>query len=299
MSLNKNILTPLLAYLGVIIFLIGGAINFSEHWNVFNNYERVLLTLGIGLVLYYLALVLNSRSEILANIFDLASAILFFLGFQIVFISLGFSANSFIIQELTAFILGLTYLLAFFILRKNSLMAFSIIFFTYLFLEALAHLDNYDNYWSLNFAWQLKLLISLGLVYYAMGIIFSKNSLAPLTSALYFFGSLFFFSASLFLSQTINTQTVNTQTFSAQSLFWNFMLLASVFIMIFFSVLIKSKMILTWSALFLIIDVLSIAMVSYQAITTWSATFMTLGILLILVGCLYWPLIKKINLKKT
>ena len=289
----RNFFTQLLAYLGAFVFFSGALIGFSQHFDFFNWPWRFFLTLGLGLIFYYLGVLINFRDKFssvkfISDILFLISAALFFLGLQLILIFFYFSPESPAVQGLVAGLLALNYGLAYLFLRRN-VFVFLIIFLVSYLISILGF------HWVAGFfstytqqIFPIYLMLFLGFLYCVLGYIFYKTACEVLSPALYFFG------AGLFLIAV----PILGQCYDGHELLWDFVLLGSVLLGFAFSFLprVKSKIVLTWSAIFLVINIYVISL-AYLHNTAWSWILMGLGVILILVGYLYWILIKKISSK--
>lgn len=269
-------------YLGFFIFLLGSLIQLAQLWPKFNLLEQLASTLGIGLLTYLLSISLSLKKNftetdaLLSNLFQILTAVLFWIGLQTIFVIFHLDPDSSMAQNSTLVLLGLFYFFIFLLLGRThgsgpTLMGLCLIFFT-------AALFNF-------FKSHFSLLALLGLIHYALGYLFFRffktHNLQKLTPYLYISGSLFFCLNSLFLYFVLDS-----------SLHWltSLALLASVLLVIFGAVWIQSKIILSWGCLFLLFDLINIITNSFN-ITVWSNLLMLLGLCLIGVGILYWRLL--------
>jgi len=279
----KTLLIKILAYLGAVIFLMGALLSFSAHFESLSWTMRIIWTLGAGLIFYYLAFL----SWILEPLF-LISAILFFLGLEIIFSYLGFDSSRLFIQGIISGALFLNYGLMFILLRRNIFMSLMIIGGSY-FLITLGNgwFSSFFNTYTQQI-FPVYLMLILGFLYCLLGFVFYKTTCEILTPALYLFGG------GLFLAAV----SILEQCYDGHQLLWDFILLGSVFLGFIFSFLprVKSKIVLTWSTIFLVINIYILTL-TYLHNLAWSWILMGLGIVLILAGYFYWVLIKKMSSK--
>ncbi len=289
----RNFVALILSYLGALIFLMGCLIGFAEYSQILPLSTQILLVLPLGLVIYYLALLFNFKFAFkFSGPLFFISGFLFFIGAQLIFSDFGFYAPSFTVQWIVSFLLGLSYLIIFYYLRKNSLMVLVLIFLSYCVIKV--GVWGAEHYLSLfnQQIFPVYLMLFFGVIYSFLGFVFSKTSSKTscknLTPILYFLGTPLFLGAIPILNQCLNSF----------SLIWIFIFLGSVFLTFIFSMSpgVKSKIILIWSALFLIIDSLLMTQLYFPSIS-WAIFFILLGIFLMLSSGLSWVLIKAINKK--
>lgn len=277
-------ISEILYYIGGAIVFLGIAILLSQNWASLSFFTKVLVTLGTGLITYFLGLFfsLDEKTEPAGAAFYLISALVTPIGLMVVFDYASFDIGSFGIQSVISGIMTGSYLLSLLILRKNIFTLFSLLFGTWFFFSFTSWLVGGAPYFN-DWKYYMYRVLILGLSYILFGYGFSKNEKKPLTGFLYGFGSLCVLGSAL----ALGSWTPN------QNIFWELSYPAIVFGIMFLSVQLKSKSFLTWSTLFLMLYILKITSEYFTSGLGWPLALVISGLSLIGIGAMSISIRKK------
>lgn len=283
--LKKNLgIAEILYYIGGAVVFLGISILLWQNWSILGFGTKVLATLGAGVAAYLAGILFSrdERTETVGSAFHLISALVMPIGLYVVFDNAGFDAGSYASQSLISGILFGTYLLSFFVFRKNIFTLFSVIFGTWLFFSFTSFIVGSGPYFDDWDFYEYRVLVA-GLAYILLGYAFSKNEQSSLSGFLYSFGILGFLGSALSLGGWEPRQNV----------FWELIFPILVFGALFLSVKIKSKAFLTWGTLFLMAYILKITSEYFSSSLGWPLALVIAGLAMIGVGYMSIVLKKK------
>ena len=277
-------LSDILYYIGGAIVVIGISILIWQHWSTFNIVTKILVTLGVGLAAYLVGVFLSQDekySEVSRAFFLIFSLVTPF-GLSVTLDYAGLDVGSNSVHSAIFGLVLLAELVSYWIYKKNVFLVFAVIFGTGLFF-ALTNLMIQGN--PIVFEWKFfeyRALV-VGLTYLMFGHTFAGTDKKPLTGPLYGFGSLIFLGSAMALGGWNPNQNV----------FWELAFPGLVFGIIFASVHLKSKALLTFGFIFLMGYILKITSEYFAHSLGWATALIIAGLVLIGVGYLAVYLNKK------
>ncbi|MFA5080684.1 MAG: DUF2157 domain-containing protein [Candidatus Paceibacterota bacterium] len=278
---KKFEIVDILYYVGGTIVFLGIFILVGQNWSTLGFGTKLLATFGAGIVAYIVGILFSQdhRTETISTPFYLISALVLPIGLWVIFeniMEVGYG-----VQSLISGILLITYLFSYFVLRKNVFVLFSIIFGTWLFFS----FTNFMAGSMPTFDWQFyayrTLIVSV--TYVLLGYSFSETKQSPLKGFLYLFGVFGFLVSALSLGEWEPHQNI----------FWELIYPVLVFGVLFLSVTLKSKIFLTWGALFLVAYIFKITAEYFSNNLGWPLALVVAGFLMIGVGYMFFSLKKK------
>lgn len=277
-------IAEILYYIGGAIVFLGISVLLSQNWTSLSFFTKISVTLGTGLITYFLGLFFNldEKTEPIGAAFYLISALVTPLGLMVVFDYARFDIGSSGIQSTISGIMTGSYLLSLLILRKNIFTLFSLLFGTWFFFSFTSWLIGGAPYFNDLQFYMYRVLI-VGLSYILLGYNFSKNEKRSLTGFLYGFGSLFVLASTLLLGEWTPNQNI----------FWELSYPAIVFGLMFLSVQIKSKSFLTWSTIFLMLYIFKITSEYFTSGLGWPLALVIAGLSIIGIGVMSVSIRKK------
>jgi MFS family permease len=284
-STEKSKAAKILYYLGGGIVFLGISIFLGQHWPVLNSVTKISSTLGTGIAAYYLSLFVatDKRTKAMSVAFALISALVTPIGLYVTFDIAGYNTQSYGLQSLIFAILFIVYLLSQFILKEKIFLLFSVIFASSFF--------YHFNYFLITDApyfidWNLYgyLILVIGLSYLLLGNYFCPNGYRSLAWFFYGLGSLFFLAGAFLLGDWKPDQ----------NLFWESIFLVLVFGMLFASVRVKSRAMLSISTFFLMVYLIKITAEYFSNSLGWPLAMVVAGLLVIAAGYLFFTLKKSI-----
>ncbi len=280
---RQTSISNILYYVGGAIVFLGISVLIWQHWVELNSATKILATLGSGISAYIIG-VLLSRDEHLeatSRAFYFISALATPLGLYVTFDSAGLDAGSHAIQSLISGILLTTFLLSHLASRKVLFTLFSIIFGTWFFFSFTNYLVGSNPHFDWRFS-AYRVLFT-GLMYFFLGLSFAETHQRKLTSALYGFGAFLFLGAALALGEWEPHQNV----------LWELAFPGLAFGVMFLSVLLKSKGLLTFGSIYLMGYILKITAEYFTEGLGWPLALVLAGLVLIAIGYLHLNLNKK------
>ncbi len=272
---RKISIGEVLAYLGGAIVFIGICVFVFQHWSELSSFTRILATLGSGIAAYFIGVLItkNGKAAAIAQAFFLISALVLPIGLAVVLDNAGVNTGDSGAQTLMSAVLLLTYLISYFIFRKNLFTLFSLIFGTWLFYSITSWMVGGSPVWDSHF-FEYRTLVT-GLSYMLFGYAFANTPLLRrLTSWLYAIGTIFFLGAAI---------TLGGYSPDANG-FWEVLFAGLVFGIIFLSVYLRSRAMLIFGSLFLMGYVLKITFEYFSQSLSWAFSLIIAGLLLIAVG---------------
>ncbi len=221
LSIHRLGVSEILYFIGGAIVFIGISILIWQNWKQLNIFTKILATLGSGIAAYFVG-VLFSRYEkldMVGQAFYFISALVMPLGLYVVFDHVGLDWGSYT-QTLISGILFSTYLLSYFVFRKDVFIIFNVIFGTWLFFSFTnLLLGNKPILHDFKLT-EYRVLI-VGLSYMLLGHYFSQNEKKTLAGILCGFGVFGFLAAALALGGWSPKQNVFWELSFPGHCFWN------------------------------------------------------------------------------
>ncbi|MDB5225026.1 MAG: hypothetical protein JWO43_648 [Candidatus Adlerbacteria bacterium] len=262
-------------YIGGAIVCVGIGIFVYQNWNTLAFPTKMMATLGAAIAAYIVGVLFGSKPSLEgpSNAFYLISAIVMPIGLFVVFDNAHMNIGSSGVQAVISAILFVMYTASYTIFRKPVFMLFSIIFGTWLFNSSTSYLLDQNAAIDPQKFTQYRALAS-GAAYILLGMSFAKGKLAPLSGALYGFGSLGFLGAALALGGWQ----------PRQDMLWELMYPVFVFGILYLSVYMKSKSFLTFGTIFLMVYIFKITAEYFTEGLGWPLSLVIAGLLMIGVG---------------
>jgi hypothetical protein len=267
-----------------VLYFIGGGVVITgivaligQIWNDLGAAMHIVVTLGSGLAAYVVGVLLSSRKWLGAAgpAFFLISALVLPLGMVVTLDEAGISPEGYGWQSLIALLLMGAFLAAYLIFRANSVLVYAIIYATWLFFGVTSWLVGpnpiFDEVEFLEYR-----ILGLGLAYLVLGYAFEGTEREALSGALYGFGCLGFLGAALALGGWEPSQNV----------FWELVFPGLVFSVLYASVHLKSKALLTFGSLFLGAYLVKITSEYFSDSLGWPLALVLAGLMLMGVGYL-------------
>ena len=281
-----------LYYIGGGVIFLGIAILLTDNWTTIGFGTKVLSTLGAGVIAYFTGVLFSrgaEHTETIGSAFYLISALVLPMGLYVIIDEAGFNAKSYGSQSLISATLLITYLISYFVFRKNVFTLFIILFGTWLFFSLTSIMIMESNYFAISkyYVYRAKYyeyrVLAVGLTYMLIGFTFSKKGLVSLSNYLYDFGILGFLGSALLLSDWKPNQNI----------FWELIYPILIFGTLFLSVYIKRKSFLISGTLFLMLYILKLTSEYFSSGLGWPLTLIITGLAMIIVGYLSFSLKKK------
>jgi hypothetical protein len=270
--------SDVLYYIGGGIVFLGISVLIWQNWAQLNFFSKILATLGAALACYIVGILFQRREQTngIRSAFHLISALTFPIGFYVLFDQLNLNPNDVSMQLLVSGFLLVFYLISLFFFRKTVFTLFSIIFGSWFYFSLTSFILR-SGPSSIITDFQNYQILTLGLCYLLLAWAFSEDSSKgqySLTGALNGFGSLFFLGAAMALGGWKPNQNI----------FWELFFPVIVFFFIFSSLRAKSKVLLTFGAIFLMIYILKITAEYFTTGLGWPLALVIAGLLLIAIG---------------
>ncbi|HYE22119.1 MAG TPA: DUF2157 domain-containing protein [Verrucomicrobiae bacterium] len=264
----------ILYYLGGAIVFIGISILVAQNWESLNGISRILVTLGSSVAAFVMAVLFDRSGKMdqVSVAFYLISALLLPMGILVTFSEAGVNPESSAYQAIAAAISLGVYLTSYFLFKKEVFNVFNVIFGTWLFYSLTTLLVGPTPYFDSSDYFFYRSMV-VGATYLTLGYYFATMN-RPLAGPLYAFGSF------AFLGSTLALQGYSPDA----NAFWEIIYPGIVFGMIFLSVYLKSKALLSFGSLFLMIYILKITAEYFSQGLGWPASLVIAGLALIGVG---------------
>ncbi|MDB5204777.1 MAG: hypothetical protein JWP09_805 [Candidatus Taylorbacteria bacterium] len=269
--------------IGAIIAILGVSILVAQHWDEIGFFGRILVTLGISLVAYVVALLMNNPQQKMISqaMFTIAAA-LAPLG---TFVLLNEANISFdwSTQIITSLILMLIFGTALFISKKNILVLITVGFATWAYYAGIMKIFGFDYYNNDFLKWASMLLgasyISIAYGYQSISQAIDTGDLKEkkaIQNILYGFGTLAILGAGIFVGGGFDVFYI-----------------ALIFGAFYGSVYVKSRSMLTLGAFFLMAHIIKLTSKYFVSSIGWPVALILVGFLVIGVGYLTFYLNRK------
>ncbi len=268
-------LTRVLYLIGGLIVLIGIVVLIWQNWPALNSVTRILVTLGSGIAAYVLGTVFldDERFKTLDSIFFTISGILVPLGIGVALRENSFDVGTSGIQSIISFIVLLGVLGSFYATKRNLFIVFGVIYGTWLFFAFTQFLLGDSFQYSFGEFAEYRILI-VGITYMLLGYAFDNTKQDVLAGALYSFGSLGFLGAALALGGYAPNQ----------NMFWELVYPALALGVVFLSIYLKSRSLLSIGSIFVMAYIIKISGEYFQSQLGWPLALILAGFALIAVG---------------
>ncbi len=270
--------------LSAVLYFIGGGVVFmgmifliAQEWQGFSSAMKIFVTLGSGLAAFIVGVLLTSQERLGAAgpAFFLIAALLLPGGLFVAYDEFGVNVDGILAQIQIAGILFTGYLAAYLLMRKNTLLTFTFIFASWLFMASMEFLVRsapmLDNWRFYSYT-----ILLLGLAYMLLAYSFANTERAALSGWLYSFGVIGFLSAALTLGGWKPSQNI----------FWEAVYPGLVFAIIFLSTHLKSKSLLIFGSLALGVYLTKITAQYFSDNLGWAFSLVIIGFLLMGVAYL-------------
>lgn len=283
--LTKEVgLSEVLYFIGAFIVFIGISVLIWQNWNTLNSFTRIVATLGFGIIVYCTGVILNKEEKYggISYAFHLMAALTMPLGLYVVFNQAGFNSNDNAVQSLIAGILSSVYISSYFVFKKSIFTFFGISYATWLFFSFTNFVTGSSPIFSDIKFYEYRFFV-VGISYVLLGYYFSFTAQKGLSQFLYGFGSLFTLGAALILGGWKPSQNV----------IWEILFPGLIFNDLYLSTYLKSKSLLTFGTIFLMIYILKITGEYFSGTLGWPLSLIICGSALIGVGYYAFTLNKK------
>jgi hypothetical protein len=279
---SKNLINTFYG-IGAIIAVVGVGILVSQHWDEIGFFGRVLVTLGISLVTYIVALMLNKpQQKMVSQAMFTIAAVLAPLGSYVLLKEANISFD-WPAQIITSLILLVVFGSALFISKKNILVLITVGFATWAYYAVIMKVFGF-NYYSSNFLKWASMLLGASYIFIAYGYrsIFQgidageAREKRAIQNVLYGFGTLAILGAGIFVGGI-----------------FDILFIALIFGAFYGSVYLKSRSMLTLGALFLMAHIIKLTSKYFVDSAGWPVALIVIGFLVIGVGYMTLYLNKK------
>jgi len=271
----------LLYFVGGGVIFIGIVAFIAQVWDELGPFMHVVVTLGSGLAAFVSGVLLSWHGRLGAAgpAFFLIAALLLPLGMAVTLDEAGLDPERLGLQSLMALLLLASFLAVYRLFRSLSLLVFAIAYGTWAFFAVTGFLVGSDPRFAGREFFEYRTL-AVGLAFMALGWAFSATDRGGLSGPLYAFGSIAFLGSALALSGWEPSQNA----------FWELAFPGLVFGVLYLSVHVKSKALLTFGALFLGAYLVKITGEYFSDSLGWPLALIVLGLLLMGVGFLTFRL---------
>ena len=284
---SKNLINTFYG-IGAIIAVVGVGILVAQHWDEIGFMGRVLVTLGISLMTYVVALLLSKpQQKMVSQVMFTIAAALAPLGAYVLLkeanVSFDWSA-----QIITSLVLFVVFGTALFISKKNILTLITIGFATWAYYAVLMKVFGF-NYYNSDFLKWASMLLGISYIFIAYGYQSVAQAFdagdakekRAIQNVLYGFGTLAVLGGGIFIGGI-----------------FDLLFIALIFGAFYGSVYLKSRSMLILGALFLMAHIVKLTSKYFVNSVGWPIALIGIGFLVIGVGYMTFYLNKKfISLK--
>ncbi|MEI8103955.1 MAG: hypothetical protein WCG84_03605 [Candidatus Moraniibacteriota bacterium] len=277
--------SQILSYLGGGIVAIGIGIFVEQNWDMLNISTRIFVTLGIGVIAFWLGNILIQKKHTqLGLAAHLIAGITLTIGLFVTLDAFGYDTSQFNIQTLIFTLLFAVYVAAYSFLRSLLFVSGGVIFGSALFVVLTSWLGQN----SLIQDFETYQMLMIGSIWVLLGTAWIDRKEAPFTSWLFFFGLPLFFIAALTLGGNP----------SMENWFWMIVFPALALGSMMLSLPLKSRIFLGWGAFFLVIDIFKITADYFSQGFGWPLALVIAGLALMAVGTLVVRVNKQHTIQK-
>jgi hypothetical protein len=266
--------SKVLYYIGGAIVVLGIGIFVNLNWEVIGDIGRILVTLGVGLMLYVAGLLLgtNDRTKEIAGAFHLIGALLLPTGIYITMGVFDFVPTTVGWQMFISGILFAMYLISVLVFRTTVLTLFSVVYGTWFFYSTVSFMlggapilqDSLYEY----------ITLAVGVSYLLLGYSISTTSRMILTGPLYTFGIVAVLGSTLSLGGW----------FPDRNIFWELVYPLVIFLTLYASASLRSRSLLVFGAIFLIAYIFKLTQEYFKDSLSWPVSLVIAGFAIMLVG---------------
>jgi hypothetical protein len=267
-----------------VLYFIGGGVVITgivaligQIWNDLGAVMHIVVTLGSGLAAYVVGVLLSSKRWLGAAgpAFFLIAALVLPLGMVVALDEANINPEGFGWQSLISLVLMGAFLAAYLLFRSNSVLVYAIGYGSWLFFAVTSWLvGSNPTFEEIEFL-EYRVL-GLGLAYLVLAYAFEDTEREGLSGPLYGFGCLGFLGAALALGGWEPSQNV----------FWELIFPGLVFAVLYASVHLKSKALLTFGSLFFGAYLVKITSEYFSDSLGWPLALVIAGLMLMGVGYL-------------
>lgn len=273
--------SKLLYFVGGGVIFIGNVAFLAQVWDELGPFMHVVVTLGAGLAAFTAGVLLSWHGRLGAAgpAFFLIAALVLPLGLAVALDEAGLDPERLGLQSLMALLLLTCFLAVYRFFRSSSLLVYAIVYATWAFFAITGFVAGSDPRFASREFFEYRTL-AVGLAFMALGWAFSATERDGLSGPLYAFGSLAFLGSALALSGWKPSQNA----------FWELAFPGLVFVVLYLSVHVRSKALLTFGSLFLGAYLAKITGEYFSDSMGWPLALIVLGLLLMGVGFLTYRL---------
>ena len=271
----------LLYFVGGGVIFIGIVAFIAQVWDELGPFMHVVVTLGSGLAAFVSGVLLSWHGRLGAAgpAFFLIAALLLPLGMAVTLDEAGLAPERLGLQSLMALVLTVAFLAVYRLFRSSSLLVYAIVFATWAFFAISGFMVGPDPRFAGKEFFEYRILTA-GLAFMVLGWAFSGTERDGLSGPLYAFGSLAFLGSALALGGWKPSQNA----------FWELVFPGLAFGVLYLSVQLRSKALLTFGSIFLGAYLAKITGEYFSDSMGWPLALIVLGLLLMGVGFLTFRL---------
>ena len=271
----------LLYFVGGGVIFIGIVAFIAQVWDDLGPIMHVVVTLGTGLAAFTTGVLLSWHGRLGAAgpAFFVIAALVLPTGLAVALDEAGLDPEKLGLQSLMALVLMGAFLTVYRLFRSLSLLVFAIAYATWAFFAVTGFLVGSDPRFASKEFFEYRTL-AVGLVFMMLAWAFSGTERDGLSGPLYAFGSLAFLGSALALGGWKPSQNA----------FWELVFPGLVFGVLYLSVHLRSKALLTFGSLFLGAYLAKITGEYFSDSMGWPLALIVLGLLLMGVGFLTYRL---------
>ena len=286
-SMHQIRISSILYYLGAIVIFSGLVILIAQHWSLFNNFTKILVTLGVGLDCFIVGVLFEQRDafEYIAQAFFFLSGLITPIGLHVSFDLAGVNLHTHQTQLTISLILLAGYLGAFLIFKRTVLLIFTIFFGTWFFISLTNFLIGDHLIFMDSWRFDCYRILAINLTYLFLGYYYflGETPRKILSQWLMTLGVSGFLAAALALGGWTPKQNI----------FWELIFPVLVFGFIYLSVYIRNKSFLIFGALYLMAYISKLTGEYFKDSLGWAFSLVLLGFFLMAVGYLAFYIHKR------
>jgi len=266
-----------LYYIGGGVVVMGIVALIAQVWDDLGSVMHIVVTLGSGIAAFTAGVLLSRRRWLGAAgpAFFLIAALVLPFGLAVALDEAGFQPDQFGWQSLISVVLMGAFAAAYLLFRSNSLLLYAIGYATWAFFAVTGWIvgpnPGFDEFEFFEYR-----ALAVGLSYLILAFSFAETERRPVSGILYGLGAVSFLGASLALGGWTPSQSV----------FWELVFPGLVFCVLYASVHLKSKALLTFGSLFLASYLVKITSEYFSDSLGWPLALVISGMMLMGVGFL-------------
>jgi hypothetical protein len=276
---KNTMVSKILYYVGGAVVVAGIAIYAGQKWETFNSVTRIAITLGSGVAMFVSAVFLQQTKQTIgvANAFHFIGGLLIPIGLYVMLYEYFGDIFPNSVHSIVMGALMISYLVSYKTFKSLILLIFAIVFGTLFYFAVVEYIIA--NVWFVFNGDRLGMyeFLTVGSCYLLLGYTFSKETERRILAGfLYGFGSIFFLGSSLALGGYAPNQYI----------FWESIYPGFVFGGLFLSAYLRSRVMLIFSALFLMGYIGKITGEYFSNSIGWPTALILVGFTLVGVGYL-------------